>query len=58
MSYPDRSLDLNQDGVGMTNGAQPGGLAEEARSRWMSMMGFRPRLAVGECARDDIVNVT
>ena len=57
MSYPDRSLDLNQDAVGMTNGALPGCRAEQARSRWVSMVGFRPRLAVGECARDDIVNI-
>jgi hypothetical protein len=57
MSYPDRSLDLNQDGVGMTNGALRVFAAEQARSRWESMMGFRLRLAVGECARDDIVNV-
>ena len=56
MSYPDRSLDLNQDGVGMTDGALPDGRAEQAEAE-VSMVGFRPRLAVGECARDDIVNV-
>ena len=57
MSYPDRSLDLNQDGVGMTNGALPGVRRGAGAKRWESMMGFRPRLAVGECARTDIVNV-
>ena len=53
MSYPDRSLDLNQDGVGMTDGALPDGRAEQAGEYG----GLSPRLAVGECARDDIVNI-
>ena len=57
MSYPDRSFDLNQDGVGMTNGARPGVRRGAGAKPMESMKGFRPRLAVGECARDDIVNV-
>jgi hypothetical protein len=57
MSYPDRSFDLNQDGVGMTNGALPGVRREAGAKPMGGYGGLSPVLAIGECARDDIVNV-